>query len=207
MIIAVRMRPVLYFHGFASSPASAKIGELRPLLSPHDIELITPDLNVPSFEKLDWDAVVAHASSVAKEVKPVAVVGSSMGALVALAIDVDVPMVLIAPAFGIARRWKERMPDTDPIMVFNHARGENAPIHRAFFEQVAVLRDPDPPSNRVTVIMGTHDETVPFRFVQQVWDAWKLGPPSRFLVIENGDHGLVPQTPMIAGLIVEAAAP
>jgi pimeloyl-ACP methyl ester carboxylesterase len=205
MIIAHGMRPVLYFHGFASSPASAKITDLRPLLSPRGVELVAPDLNVPSFEKLDWNAVVAHARAEALRVQPVAVVGSSMGAIVGLAIRPEVPMVLIAPAFGIARRWKERMPDTDPIVVFNHARGEDVPIHRAFFEQVAVLPDPDPPPSRVTMFMGTHDETVPFAMVQEVWERWQLQPPSRFVVIENGDHGLVPQTPLIADAIVEAA--
>ncbi|MGZ8812292.1 MAG: YqiA/YcfP family alpha/beta fold hydrolase, partial [Thermoanaerobaculia bacterium] len=55
--LASTMR-VLYFHGFASSPASAKITALRPILERDGIELVTPDLNVPSFEKLDWDAVV-----------------------------------------------------------------------------------------------------------------------------------------------------
>src|SRR5205085_11784200 len=49
---------VLYFHGFASSPASAKIGLLRPLLAPHDIALNTPDLNAPSFEHLDWNTMI-----------------------------------------------------------------------------------------------------------------------------------------------------
>jgi len=52
---------VLYFHGFASSPASAKITALRPLLAPQRIELDTPDLNVPSFEELDFEAMVVRA--------------------------------------------------------------------------------------------------------------------------------------------------
>ena len=46
------MTSVLYFHGFASSPGSAKITALRPLLAPHGIELNAPDLNVPSFGKV-----------------------------------------------------------------------------------------------------------------------------------------------------------
>ncbi|HEX3581368.1 MAG TPA: YqiA/YcfP family alpha/beta fold hydrolase, partial [Thermoanaerobaculia bacterium] len=54
---------VLYLHGFASSPASAKITTLRPLLEPHGIELDTPDLNVPSFAELDWNAMVDLALS------------------------------------------------------------------------------------------------------------------------------------------------
>lgn len=200
------MRPVLYFHGFASSPASSKITALRPLLAPRGIELVTPDLNRPSFETMDWEAVVAHAAAEAARVQPAALVGSSMGAIVALALELELPLVLIAPAFGIARRWKERMPDTDPIVVFNYARGENVPMHRAFFEQVAALPDPGRPSSRVTIFMGRLDETVPFAMVQETWDRWQLAPPSRLVVIDDGDHGLVAQTPRIADAIVEAAS-
>src|SRR6187549_441775 len=160
------MTSVLYFHGFASSPGSAKITALRPLLSPHGIELNAPDLNVPSFEKLDFDAVVDHAVAAARTTPPRAMVGSSLGALVALATaqrGVDVPLVLIAPALGVARRWQTKIPDGDPVMTFNYARNADAPIHRAFFEQMTRLHvDDEPPPSRVTVIMGRKDETVPF---------------------------------------------
>ena len=50
-----------YFHGFASSSSSAKITMLRPLLEPHGIVLDVPDLNVPLFAELDWNAMVAMA--------------------------------------------------------------------------------------------------------------------------------------------------
>lgn len=204
-----RMKSVLYFHGFASSPASAKITALRPLLEPRGIALNTPDLNVPSFEKLDWSAVIDHAVNVAREQPPVAMVGSSLGALVALEVahrGVHVPMVLIAPALGVATRWKERLPAGDPIMAFNHALGTEVPIHRAFFEQMFNVHvDDEPPAAPVTVIMGRNDETVPFDMVKATWDRWNLQPPSRFIEIGDGDHSLVAETQRIADAIVEAA--
>ena len=41
-------------------------------------------------------------------------------------------------------------------MVFNYARNADAPIHRAFFEQMARLHvDDEPPPSRVTVDHGT----------------------------------------------------
>ncbi|MGZ5475805.1 MAG: YqiA/YcfP family alpha/beta fold hydrolase, partial [Thermoanaerobaculia bacterium] len=43
---------VLYFHGFASSPRSAKLVALQKVLA-SDVELSAPDMNAPSFEKLD----------------------------------------------------------------------------------------------------------------------------------------------------------
>jgi len=205
---------VLYFHGFASSPASAKIAALRPLLAPHGIELDTPDMNVPSFEKLDFDAVVAHGVACARRHPPRAMVGSSLGAIIALAVaarGIDVPLVLIAPALGVAHRWKEKIPDGDPVVVFNFARNANAPIHRAFFDQIANVRvDENPPSSRVTVIMGRHDETVPFDMVRERWQSWeasgKLAPGSRFIEIAEGDHGLVNEAELIAEEILECAS-
>ena len=205
------MRSVLYFHGFASSPASAKITALRPLLEPHGIELNTPDLNVPSFERLDFEAMVAHALDEARRTPPRAVVGSSLGALIALAVGrvVDVPLVLIAPALGVADRWKTRIPDGDPIVVFNYARNADVPIHRAFFEQMATLHvDDEPPRSRVTAIMGREDETVPFDIVEARWKEWEragLAPGSKFIELTEGDHSLVAHAEIIRDAIVEAA--
>lgn len=204
------MKSILYFHGFASSPASAKITALRPLLEPRGIELNTPDLNVPSFEKLDFEAIVEHALAEARKKPPVSMVGSSMGALVALSLaqrGVAVPMVLIAPALGVAERWTTKLPASDPIMGFNHALGTEVPIHRAFFLQMTELRvDEQPPPAPVTVIMGRLDETVPFDMVERTWRRWHLPPPSRFIEIPNGDHGLVEHTQLIADVIAESAA-
>lgn len=207
------MTSVLYFHGFASSPASAKITALKPLLAPHGIELNTPDLNVPSFERLDFEAIVAHALEAGRRTPPRAIVGSSLGALIAIAVakrGLAVPLVLIAPALGVADRWKEKIPDGDPVMMFNFALNAKAPIHRAFFEQMANVHvDDDPPPSRVTAIMGRDDETVPFDYVLRRWRQWeasgKLAEGSKFIEIAAGDHGLVDHARVIEDAIVEAA--
>lgn len=206
------MVPVLYFHGFASSPASAKITALRPLLAPHGIELDTPDLNVPSFERLDFDAMVAHALRRAEERPPRAVAGSSLGSLVALALakrGVHVPLVLIAPALGVARRWQTKLPEEDPVTVFNFSRNAGATIHREFFLQLTRLHvDDEPPPVRVTALMGRRDETVPFDVVREIWTRWERGglaPGSRFVELEEGDHGLLSHAGVICSAIVEAA--
>ena len=208
------MPSVLYFHGFASSPASAKITALRPLLAPDGIELDTPDLNVPSFERLDFDAVVERALASARTTTPSAMVGSSLGALVALSAaqrGLHVPLVLIAPALGVAQRWKTKIPDGDPVIVFNYARNADVPIHRAFFDRMMQLHvDDAPPPSRVTVVMGRRDETVPFDVVQETWRKWeasgRLVAGSRFLELEEGDHSLVAHAEIIREAIREAVS-
>ena len=205
--------PVLYFHGFASSPASAKITALRPMLEERGIELHTPDLNIPSFERLDFDAIVEHTVALAERLGPHVLVGSSLGSLIALATakrGIQVPLVLIAPAFGAARRWQMRIVDGDPVTVFNFARNAEVPIHRKFFEQMTHLHvDDDPPPSPVTAIMGRDDQTVPFDVVEEIWGRWEssgsLAAGSNLIVIADGDHSLVEHTGLICDEIARAA--
>jgi len=204
---------VLYFHGFASSPASAKITALRPILERDGIELVTPDLNVPSFEKLDWEAVIRLGVSRFDDSRPSAIVGSSLGALLALEVvnlGRRAPLVLIAPALGVARRWRERLPQGDRIAVFNFARNTDVLIHRAFFDQITNVRvDLHPPPVRVTVIMGRKDETVPFAVVEETWRNWVsagLASGSEFIELAEGDHSLTSEADLIATQIRRATA-
>ena len=203
---------VLYLHGFASSPQSRKIQGLRALLEPLDIELVTPDLNVPSFEKLDFDAMVEKAAGEGRRIAPRAIVGSSLGAVVALEVvrrGLHAPLVLIAPGLGVADQWLARIPAGDPILVFNYAREEQMPIHRAFFELMArVDVDRIPPPVPVTVIMGRKDETIPFERVREVWRSWgpSLAAGSRFVEVPEGDHGLTAFVNLIAPEIHKSVA-
>lgn len=205
------MTTVLYLHGFASSPDSQKIQSLRALLAPMGVELNTPDLNVPSFEKLDFEAMVERARRSAGAAQ--AIVGSSLGSVVALEVvrrGLHVPMVLIAPGLGIRDQWLAKLPPGDPVEIFNFARGENMPIHRAFFEQMSrVDVDREPPPVPVTIFMGRKDETIAFHRVESVWKSWqasgKLAPGSKFIEIPEGDHGLTAFVDRIAPEIHKAS--
>ncbi len=202
------MNRVLYIHGFASSPQSQKVLALERVID-GEVELNAPDMNVPSFERLDFEAMTALALAEAKKRPPRAIVGSSLGALVALEAvrrGVRAPLVLIAPAVGIGERWKSKLPPGDPIEVFNHARNAQAPIHRVFFEAMAQVRpEREAPEVPVTILMGRKDESVPFAWVRDVWEEWtgsgKLVPGSKFIEIAGGDHGLVADVETIANEI------
>jgi pimeloyl-ACP methyl ester carboxylesterase len=208
------MKNVLYLHGFASSPRGRKAEALRRVLEPSGFRIVAPDLNIPSFERLDFRAMARVALWDMKKHLPAVVVGSSLGALVALEAGRTAPaapLVLIAPALGFGRRWIEKLPPGDSLQFFHHAEGKDLAIHRRFFEAMAgVDADRDPPEKPVTVIMGRRDESVPFDLVRDVWTGWeesgRLPEGSRFVEIPDGDHGLTAFVDQIAEEILLAAA-
>jgi pimeloyl-ACP methyl ester carboxylesterase len=202
--------PVLYLHGFASTPDGEKAVRLRELLAPRSIALIAPDLNVPDFRHLDFEAMVDAALESARTDPPAAIVGSSLGgalALAAIARGVKVPAVLIAPAIAVGDLWRERLPPGDPILVHHFALGAETPIHRTFFEQMSELRiDDAPPPVPVVLVMGGNDEDIPFDRVAGRWREWEgsgnLAAGSKFIEIPGGDHRLIGWLELIAGQIV-----
>jgi pimeloyl-ACP methyl ester carboxylesterase len=204
---------ILYLHGFASSPDGRKIALLREALPPADFRVVAPDLNRPSFERLDFEAMVSEAVRVAEAARPAVVVGSSLGALVALEAarrGIQAPLVLIAPALGFGPRWTEKLAPGDPVSFFHHGQGRELQIHRRFFEQMAhVDADRDPPRAPVAILMGQKDESVPYDGVLEVWKRWEksglLAAGSHFIGIPDGDHGLLAFVDRIAAEIRAAA--
>ena len=178
---------------------------------------MAPDLNVPSFTTLSFHAMATVAGAEIQKHSPSLVVGSSLGALVALEAargryKADIPLVLIAPALGFGRRWTENLPEGDPIPFFHFGENREIPIERRFFdEMIGVDADRDPPEVPVTVVMGTQDESVPFELVEGVWKRWevsgRLVPGSRFVSVPYGDHGLVAHADLLAEEIRSAALP
>jgi pimeloyl-ACP methyl ester carboxylesterase len=208
------VRPVLYLHGFASSPSGRKIALLRDALPADEFRVVAPDLNRPSFGQLDFRAIVAAALDAAAADPPAVVVGSSLGAMVALEASrkgLRAPLVLIAPALAFGKRWTEKLAPGDPLPFFHHGQNREVPIHRRFFEEMAqVQSDRDPPRDRVTILMGAKDESVPFDGVYATWRRWEasgaLKPGSRFIALPDGDHGLIDYVGQIADEVRAAAA-
>ncbi len=144
---------------------------------------------------------------------PAVVVGSSLGALVALEAGraaLAAPLVLIAPALGFGDRWIEKLPPGNTLPFFHHGEDRELEIHRRFFEDMTrVDADLHPPATPVIVIMGGKDESVPIELVRGVWSRWRasgeLCEGSRFVEIPEGDHGLTAHVDRIAEEILAAA--
>ena len=80
------VRHVIYVHGFASSPASSKAQRFARELATRSIGFSCPDLNQPAFETLTVTRMLAQIRDVVAAIPsgPIALVGSSLGAFVAV---------------------------------------------------------------------------------------------------------------------------
>jgi hypothetical protein len=199
-----RVGHVLYLHGFASSPASSKATRFQRELAAHGVGFSCPDFNEPSFETLTITRMLDQTQQALDAVSapgPVAVVGSSLGAFVAVhaaARDrrgrVD-RLILLAPALDLVgnplqnldepgiNRWRT----TGRLRVFHHAYGQERDLHFALWEDV--LRY-DALGLNVAVPMlvyqGRKDESVSPAMVEQ----WARGRPNVELHLVDDGHQL-----------------
>jgi hypothetical protein len=108
---------LVYLHGFADGPDDLKGRYCRAWAESRGIAFLSPDLNLPTFESLTISAQVDAVETLIRQLEsPAVLVGSSLGGLVAVAAahrasaHRPVPLktlILLAPAFGFARRRLE----------------------------------------------------------------------------------------------------
>jgi len=85
--VSVRpVRHVVYLHGFSSSPASSKAQRFGRELAARNVGFSCPDLNQPSFETLTVTRMLGQIRDEIASIRcgPIALIGSSLGALVAI---------------------------------------------------------------------------------------------------------------------------
>jgi uncharacterized protein len=166
------MTPILYLHGFASSPASkkARIFQERFRAAGRDLEV--PNLAEDGFRHLTISGQLAVIEHTARG-RAVSLIGSSMGGYLAALYAARHPevekLVLLAPAFGFARLWAESLGaeqlaawERDGSMpVMNYAEGCETPLDwqlmvdaRRFEEEPAMLQP-------CLIYHGVHDTVVP----------------------------------------------
>ena len=190
---------LIYLHGFASGPQGAKGSHCRDWCGARNIPFHAPDLNLPDFEHLTLTAQVAALAALVRGLaEPPVVVGSSMGGLVAAAAaHQGVPMawlILLAPAFGFARR---RL--AGPRWAGYRRRGSMRTYHHAQAKWLTLgpelLADlprwQDDQQWRLTVpvaiLHGRQDEAVPLAESE----AFAARHPGAVLQVLEDDHGLL----------------
>jgi uncharacterized protein len=162
---------ILYCHGFASGPLSKKGVAVRDHLAErgHTVELL--DLRVPAPTRLRLSRMIDVVRDAADE--RTLAIGSSLGGLTvahAAAVDPRIrAVVLLAPAFRVAERWRTRMGEADwakweregTFTYDDHATGGKLEVDFGFIQD-ALRVDVSWPEVTVptTIIHGRNDETV-----------------------------------------------
>ena len=190
---------LVYLHGFASGPMGRKAGHCRAWCAARGIPFHAPDLNLPDFEHLTVTAQVTAVVALLRSLaEPPVVVGSSMGGLVgAAAANLGAPMarlILLAPAFGFARRrlagrrWAGyRKRGTMPT--FHHAQGQWLTLGPELLPDLPQWQDDDRWQLHVPVAIlhGRKDESVPLAESE----AFAVRHPEAVLRVLDDDHGLL----------------
>lgn len=166
------MTPILYLHGFASSPSSQKARYFQRELQAAGAAVEIPDLAAGDFEHLTLTGQLAVMRRAAAG-RPVALMGSSMGGYLAALYAARHPevrrLVLLAPAFSFAARWRERLGPAavedwrlaGAVEVFHYGDNRLRPIRYGLLPD-SDRYEPYPDFRQPALIFhGEHDDVVP----------------------------------------------
>ena len=153
MAAAAQRKPrILYLHGLASSPASAKARFIAGRCHAAGLSLQCPDLNCGGFSDLSFSRMLAQTRALIRaRPGPVVLIGSSLGGLLAAWCaewERQVQgLLLLAPAFDLLRHWLPLLPaDRRQIWegggdldIHHFATGSEQRLHGFFREDTALF--------------------------------------------------------------------
>jgi pimeloyl-ACP methyl ester carboxylesterase len=199
---------VFYLHGFTSSGRSKKAAYFAERLRPYGIALRCPDFNEPDFASLTITRMLDRlAADLGTPGQPSLLIGSSLGAIVALHTAARVPdrvdrLVLLAPALMFLRdagkilgsERVERWQATGTLDLFHQAYGGMRSLNYGFYEDSlqydAFAVDVRQPT---LVFQGLRDQAVDHRVVEQ----YAAERPNVQLTLVDDDHQLMASLPRI----------
>jgi len=204
------MSRVLYLHGFASGPASNKARFFRDRISNLEI----PDLADNNFEALTITSQLRVIGRAAGG-EPVLLIGSSMGGYLAALYAARHPevarVVLMAPAFGFARRWLERLGpqqvaqwrETGHMEVFHYADNRTRRLGYQLLEDGARYEDYPDFSQPALIFHGAHDDVVPAAYSRE----FAATHPNAQLEILDSGHDLLNVLEYVASKTIQYLQP
>ncbi len=165
----------VYLHGFASSPLSRKAqffaGKLREL--GHEVEV--PHLEREGFRNLTVSGQLRVIESVAPG-QAIRLIGSSMGGYLSALyasqhVEVE-KLLLLAPAFGFAERWKLRLGEARMaewkqqgfLEMMHYATGKPEPVGYGLIEDGLGYAAEPAFTQDAMIFHGTEDDVVPVEF-------------------------------------------
>jgi pimeloyl-ACP methyl ester carboxylesterase len=202
---------IFYLHGFASSARSSKAGFLAAKLSDHGISLETPDFNDPDFSTLTITRMIRQVGDAidAGPAGPVALIGSSLGAFVAVQVAVATPaaidrLVLLAPALDFGGNRMRSLGDagledwkrTNRLNVFHYGFGRMMDVHYELYADASRYDSINAPlSIPIQIFQGRRDDAVDPAAVER----WARSRPNAELHLLDDDHQLTSSLDAIWG--------
>jgi len=206
MLAMSPVRSVIYLHGFASSPSSSKAQRFARELGARGIDFACPDFNEPEFETLTVTRMLGQTAAAIDEapVGPVALVGSSLGAFVAVhAAARDAAsgrarvdrLMLMAPAldFGgnrlrqLGEHGIEEWKRAGKLRVFHYAHNAERDVGYALYEDAARYDAFDVNLSLPTLVFqGTRDASVDPSMVER----WSRARSNVDLRLVDDEHQL-----------------
>ena len=192
------MTRVLYLHGFASGPSSTKARYFRQRIEKAGVPVEVPDLAAGDFEHLTLTGQLAVIERAAAG-EPVAIAGSSMGGYLAALYAARHPevtrLVLMASAFGFARRWSqylgpaqvEQWRRTGAMEVMHYGDNRNRSLSYALLEDAARYEEFPDFAQPALIFHGEHDDVVPVEFSVR----FAATHPNVRLEVMNSGHELL----------------
>ncbi len=188
---------ILYLHGFTSSPGSRKARYFGARLRECGFEPEIPELDDGDFEHLTISGQLRLIERIARG-EAVTLIGSSMGGYLAALYAARHPetarLVLLAPAFSLARRWPDwlgadQMAEwrrTGRHMIYHYADGCERPLGYDIIEDAAQYDDFPAVSQPTLVFHGRNDTTVPCSLSEE----FAKGRPNATLTLLDDGHEL-----------------
>jgi uncharacterized protein len=188
---------LLYLHGFASGPSSEKARRFIAATKPLEV----PDLNEDDFEHLTISRAKALARRKLKD--RTIVIGSSFGGYTASLLAAEdrrvVALVLMAPAFDMARRLSERYGERalaeweseGTVLVDHYVTGAKARIGFGLIEDARTHPAIPKIVTPTYILHGLRDDTVPYLLSER---ARGSAPELVELDLVDDEHGLVDST-------------
>jgi pimeloyl-ACP methyl ester carboxylesterase len=204
----VSQRSLIYLHGFASSPRSSKARLFAARAASAGIPFTCPDLNEPEFRTLTVTRMIDQVGRAIDGLPdgPVALVGSSLGAFVALhaaarralsgTVDRVDRLIFLAPALDLVPEFErevgpERIREweaTDTYSVFHYADNRPRDLGWAFMADARGY-DPSVVSLMIPTLIyqGRRDEVVAPAGVER----WAASRPWVTLRLVDDGHQLL----------------